>query len=122
MRAQHNITVKAFTRTLALAVALAATAAPAFAQTTTIAPSTAARPETVNLTVAAPQPAQATLATYRNADALHGIYTRPAMIAQCADRPVTGPLPNPATGSLEAQPGYNFLMDFDLAGACRKAF
>ncbi|BDE06114.1 hypothetical protein WPS_13900 [Vulcanimicrobium alpinum] len=57
---------------------------------------------------------------YRNVDPLRGIYVQKPAFAQCANQPVVGPMPVPAAGSLEAQPGYNFLIDFDLVGACRK--
>ena len=124
LRVHRETIVNTFTRTIVVAAAFAATTGTALAQTTATntTPGTlsaATRAENMNVTRSAPQ---TTLAEYRNADALRGIYTRPPLIAQCADRPVVGSLPNAAPGSLEAQPGYNFLIDFDLAGACRKAF
>ena len=56
----------------------------------------------------------------RGSDPLAGIYTRAPFISQCANKPVVGPLARPEPGSLEAQPLYHWMLDFQLIGACVK--
>jgi hypothetical protein len=41
-------------------------------------------------------------------------------VFQVDNEPVVGPLPTPEPGSVQAQPGYQFMMDFDFIGAARK--
>jgi hypothetical protein len=107
------LNVKGTVAALMAAAALGTAVAPAMAQTAAVAAQPAnAAPATAN----APTELQ-----YANADPLHGIYTRKPLIAQCADQTVLGPMPAAASGSLEAQAGYNFLIDPDSVGlACRK--
>jgi hypothetical protein len=111
-------------KTFALAAAFGTTAAAASAQTSQIMPGTRSQAAAQALTVTntLPAPPSVTMLGYRNADPLHGIYARTPVFAQCGDQPVVGPMPVAEAGSLAAQPLYNFMTDFDIAGlACRKA-
>ena len=112
--------IKAF----ALAAAFGTTAAAASAQTSRSIPGASSQgaAQAVTVTNTLPAPPSVTMLGYRNADPLHGIYTQKPVFAQCGDQPVVGPMPVAEAGSLAAQPLYNFMTDFDIAGlACRKA-
>lgn len=117
MTARHAIAA------LTAAAAIATSTLPAFAQTSPAPPSRVPTQSTTTLStsVTTTQPTT-TAATYRNSDPLRGLYNQKPMINQCADQPVIGPMPVPAPGSAQAQPGYEFMQDFDAVGVgCRKA-
>ena len=57
---------------------------------------------------------------YTNSDGLHGLYNGRPFMPFCGNGPALGPAPTPAPGSVESQPGYQFMQDFDRMGSCRK--
>jgi len=108
--------------TAVVALALALTASAASAQTSTATSTAPAAQGTVvrqTASISVRTDDGKTLLGYANADPLHGLYTRKPLVEYCGNTPL-GPLQTPEQGSLESQPGYNFMIDFDtVGGSCR---
>ena len=105
---------------VALVVVAASSLGIADAQTAPKPQTAAPTVQSVTRTAPAVQIVSRTADGYTNADAVRGLFNGRPFMPFCGNGPVVGPAPTPAPGSVESQPGYQFLQDFDRMGSCRK--